>query len=317
MKFVLYIALFTLAFCRFSPAIAAQQHKEQKSEAHKDEQHKGAHHEGEHGHEQAAHIDKTMAQQVGIVTAEVGGQVLRQTIISYGSLTTGPEQLSHVRARYTGIIKSVLPTIGDRVRQGDLLAEVESNESLKKYQVLAPIAGTVIQRHANTGETTQDQVLFTLADFDTLWAELRIYPAQQDSVKTGQTVYVIVNNRRITGSIQHIIPELNKPYQLARVLFDNTALGLSPGMLIEGHIIIGEFHTDLAVSKSAIQTMGEQQGVFLQKGNAYTFTPLQFGRKDDHFVEVIKGAQAGQVYVSGNSYLIKADIEKSEAEHQH
>jgi len=136
--------------------------------------------------ENTSRIDSNMATQVGIGTTAATEQTLHQTITSYGVLSTGPEQLSHMRARFSGLITSVKASIGDTVKAGDLLAEVESDESLKKYSVRAPISGTVVQRHANTGEVTKDQVLFSIADFDTLWAEFRIYPAQSGNVVAGK-----------------------------------------------------------------------------------------------------------------------------------
>lgn len=279
----------------------------------------------DHGHDEeqehhktlSTRIGEAMASQVGIKTARVLSQRLQQSIITYGSLITGPEQLSHVRARYTGLIKSVTPTIGDAVTQGDLLAEVESNESLKTYQIRAPITGTIIQRHANTGEVTQQQILFSIANFDSLWAELRIYPSLQSVVKAGQNVHIDEHGWNIAGPIAHIIPTLDKPYQLARIQFDNRLQGLAPGLLVAGRIIIGEFKVDLAITKMAVQTLGEEQGVFVKKGNEYTFQPLRLGRSDAQYIEVLSGLLPGQDYVSENSYLIKADIEKSAAEHQH
>lgn len=292
-----------------------QPHHDDESE-HEEHDH-NSDHEHEHEEEQTSHIDEEMASQVGINTEYAQPQMIHQSVIVYGSLTTGPKQLSHVRARYSGLIKSVQPTIGDRVKYGDLLAEVESNESLRTYKILAPITGTIIQRHANTGEVTLDQILFSIANFDTLWAELRIYPAQQAAVKPGQEVHIDVDEWRFTGPIQHVIPALDKPYQLARVKFDNSEKGLSPGMLVEGHIVVSKFLADLAVTRTAIQTMGEHQGVFVKKGDQYEFTPLQLGRNDDLYIEVLSGLDPQQRYVSKNSYLIKADIEKSAAEHHH
>lgn len=278
-----------------------------------------------HVEEKSTRIDERMSAEVGIKTTRAVDRVLRQSIVVYGSLTTDPGQLSHVRARYSGLIKSVRYTVGDIVEQGDLLVEVESNESLNTYPVRAPISGTIIQRHANTGEVTQDQVLFSIANFDTLWAEFRIYPSQQSLVNAGQSVLVDKVTDQFGDSvsqetqylIQHIIPALDKPYQLARVAFDNRARGLSPGLLIEGHIVVGEFKVNLAVEKVAIQTLGEQQGVFVKNDIEYVFAPLRLGRADDRYVEVLSGLKPGQSYVSENSYLLKADIEKSEAEHAH
>lgn len=278
-------------------------------------------HGHEHGHgdeeENVSRIDDAMATQVGIGTAEAAPQTLHQTVTSYGVLTTSPEQLSHVRARFSGLISAVKATIGDVVRAGDILAIVESNESLKKYTVRAPISGTVVQRHANTGEATQDQVLFSIANFDNLWAEFRIYPAQQAKVSPGQVVHITSSEWKTQSTVRHIIPSLDKPYQLARVLIDNSTLGLSPGLLVEGHVAIGEIPVELAVEKDAVQMLGGRPGVFIKEGNQYRFTPLILGRRDDRYTEAIQGIQPGQVYVTQNSYLIKADIEKSEAEHSH
>jgi cobalt-zinc-cadmium efflux system membrane fusion protein len=292
------------------------QHSESEDHKHQNE-HGDTDNQSHDDEENTSRIDSNMATQVGIGTTAATEQTLHQTITSYGVLSTGPEQLSHMRARFSGLITSVKASIGDTVKAGDLLAEVESDASLKKYSVRAPISGTIVQRHANTGEVTMDQVLFSIADFDTLWAEFRIYPAQSGNVVAGQTVEVISDIQRITGKISHIIPALDKPYQLARVPLDNRQLGLSPGLLVEGRIIIDEFNVPLAVEKNGVQQLGGRSGVFVQEEDTYHFAPLVLGRKDEHYVEVLSGLEESQRYVNRNSYLIKADIEKSEAEHEH
>ena len=295
--------------------MAADDHQDEGSiDEHDDEQ--GDEHGDEHN-EQSTKIKDAMAAQVNIKTAVAGSQSLAQTIVTYGSLTASPEQLSHVRARYTGLIKSVKPSIGDPIKKGDLLAEVESNESLNNYQITAPITGTIIQRHANTGEVTQDQVLFSIANFDSLWAEFRIYPAQHSKVQAEQSVAIIADNVELNSKIQHIIPALDKPYQLARVKFDNTTQKLSPGLLVEGHITVDKFTAAVAVMNNALQTMNGQTGVFIQQDEEYTFVPLQLGRRNDQYTEILAGLSAGQTYVTINSFLIKADIEKSAAKHEH
>lgn len=286
-----------------------------KHEDHVDDRHD--HNEHGHGEENSSRIDSNMAQQVGIVTESAVSQKLHQTITVYGNLASGPEQLSHVRARFEGLVKSVQVTIGDTVKTGDVLAEIESNESLKIYKIRSPISGRVVQRHANSGEVTQDQILFSIANFDTVWAELRVYPAQQSSVAEGQSVHVLTTNGRVESRVKHVVPSMDSPYQLARVKLDNTKQTLSPGLIVEAQLEIGRFPVSLAVAKDAVQNLGGRQGVFVKYGDEYTFTPLVLGRGDDHFYEVIDGLESSAEYVSQNSYLIKADIEKSEAEHDH
>ena len=259
-----------------------------------------------------------MAQTVGIVTERSGEQTLHQTILTYGRLTTAPEQTSHVRARFSGVVTSVRGTIGETVAAGDLLAEVEANESLRKYSIRAPIAGMIVQRHANSGEVTGDQILFSISSFDNLWAELRIFPSQRSSVAIGQEVFLSIGEQKVKTKIEHLLPAGDEqPYLIARAKLSNDLSMLSPGSMAEGRIVIDEFNVDVAVKIDALQILGGRTGVFVKHGNKYEFIPLIVGRKDDSYAEVISGLKPDTEYVTRNSYLIKADIEKSEAEHEH
>jgi len=324
------------SFCLASKASESHQHTEEDEHKHDnekaysgdgaadhkavDEQEYGHEDEHEHGHEEegVTQIDDAMALQVGIVVALTGSETLRQTFTSYGRLTTAPEHNSHVRARFPGIVRSVVVNIGDRVSTGDLLAVIESNESLKRYEVRAPINGTVIQRHANAGEMTQDQVLFSISSFDSLWAELRIFPSQQPSLSIGQPVHIRAGDNHFQSHISHLLPaEDASPNLIARAKISGEDGGWFPGLMVEAEVVINEFDTSLAVKKSALQTIGGRIGIFVKDHDTYHFAPLVVGRSDSEFTEVLSGIKANVEYVTHNSYLVKADIEKSEAEHEH
>ncbi|KAA3653670.1 MAG: HlyD family efflux transporter periplasmic adaptor subunit [Chloroflexi bacterium] len=271
-------------------------------------------HELEEEQENISKIEDTMAKKVGVGTSIASAQTLHQTITVFGALASGPEQISHVRARYEGLIKSVAANIGDHVGKGDLLVTVESNESLKTYPIRSPIKGVIVRRHVNTGEVTQGQVLVSVANFEKLWAELRIYPTQQTKVTTGQSVYIIVSDRTLEGVITHIIPALNNPYLIARIELENEDLSLSPGLPAEGRIVVNSLNVDVAVNKEAIQTLRGNSGVFVKHEEEYEFIPLILGEMDNQNIEVLEGLEEGTEYVSENSFLIKADILKSEVE---
>jgi len=274
--------------------------------------------ERRHSEEGATEIDDAMALQVGIEVAQTGPQTLHQTFTSYGRLATAPEHTSHVRARFPGVVRSVAVNMGDQVSTGDLLAIIESNESLKRYEVRAPISGTIIQRHANAGEMTQAQVLFSISSFESLWVELRIFPIQQQSLNIGQPVHITAGEKHFDTHISHLLPsEDTSPYLIARAKISNKENNWFPGLMVEGKIVISEFETSIAVKKSALQTMGGRTGIFVKEHDDYRFTALVLGQSDDNFSEVLSGVQANTEYVTKNSYLIKADIEKSEAEHEH
>jgi cobalt-zinc-cadmium efflux system membrane fusion protein len=171
-----------------------------------------------------------------------------------------------------------------------------------------------VQRQANPGELTQERQLLTIANLDTVWAEFRIYPEKQRKVSSGYSVMVMINEQQIQSHVAHLVPAANKPYMLARVKLDNTELKLSPGQLAKAKIYTGKFEVSLAVEKEAIQELGGRLGVFVKEDESYEFTPLSLGKSDDNLIEVISGIEKGTEYVSKNSYLIKADILKSEAE---
>lgn len=289
---------------------------EQHLSEHNDPLH-DSHDDLEHNQENSSYINSDLAQHVGIVTTIAGSEELHQTSTIYGSLVSGPEQLSHVRARFEGLITSVYVTVGDSVKTGDVLAEIESNASLKAYQIRSPISGRVIERHANKGEVTVDQVLFSIANLDTVWAELRVYPLQQALIEEGQSVHIFTQGEYIKSEVRHVIPAIDSPYQLARVKLDNHKQILSPGLMIEAQVTIGHFPVSLAIKKSAVQNLEGRQGVFVKRDDEYIFKPLVLGREDDHLYEIINGLEHGEEYVIENSYLIKADIEKSGTEHQH
>ena len=92
---------------------------------------------------------------------------------------------------------------------------------------------------------------------------------------------------------------------------------MTPGLLVAGDIVVEAVEAPLAVDNRALQSFRDWTVVFIQVDDTYEIRPLELGRSDGHFTEVLDGLQAGDRYVVENSYLIKADIEKSGASHDH
>ncbi|CAA0119435.1 efflux RND transporter periplasmic adaptor subunit [Zhongshania aliphaticivorans] len=302
MKQRLIVSFTALLFCQASMALADGAHQ----------------HHDENEEQFSLVIDDDIASRAGIKTAVLGAHKIKQTARFYGKLTTAPEQTSHIRARFSGVIHSVAVNIGDKVNTNDKLAIVESNESLKNYEIRSPIRGTVIQRHANAGEMARDQVLLSISNTDYLWAELRVFPSQQISLRADQSAYIRADNQSLATRIAHILPaEGSSPYRIARVRVSNADGVWFPGQLIQADVVVNEVDAILAVRKAALQSLDDKLGVFVKEAEVYRFIPLELGRGDADFVEVISGISADTEYVVTNSYLLKADIEKSESSHEH
>jgi cobalt-zinc-cadmium efflux system membrane fusion protein len=86
---------------------------------------------------------------------------------------------------------------------------------------------------------------------------------------------------------------------------------------VAGDIVVETLDVPLAVDNRALQSFRDWTLVFIQVGDVYEIRPLELGSSDGKQTAVLGGLQAGDRYVVENSYLIKADIEKSGASHDH
>ncbi len=264
----------------------------------------------------------TMATEVaaasGLTTAIAGTGVLQERIKLYGTIVADPLRVSHIQARYPGLIRSVKPTIGTRVKAGDVLATVESNESLREYPLLAPIDGVVVERHSNPGEFTADRVLFTLLDERVLELHLQAFPTDASKIKTGQAITINANGQQAQTKTEYITPRHGEtPTLEVHAPVDNSNNLWVPNQAVEGWVDIAQIPVSLMVDNRALQSFRDWQVVFIQIGDTYEIRPLELGCSDGQFTEVLSGLNAGDSYVVENSFLLKADLEKSGAAHDH
>jgi cobalt-zinc-cadmium efflux system membrane fusion protein len=265
-------------------------------------------------------IGAEVAEAFGLETEIAGSGIIKETITAYGRIVPDAEKVRAVSARFDGVIDSVLVSVGDRVKKGQVLASVESNESLRRYTLFAPINGLVTERAANPGEQTNGRRLFTIMDASSVWAELAIFPSDRGRVRPGMPVTI----EGAGGEAKHegLVSLLNAVAQsnqsvLARVVLDNTDGTFVPGMYVTGDIGIAEHHVPLAVKRDGLQRFRDFTVVYAQIGEEYEVRMLELGRQDGEWIEVLGGLESGTRYVTSNSYLIKADVEKSGASHDH
>jgi cobalt-zinc-cadmium efflux system membrane fusion protein len=264
-------------------------------------------------------IAAATAAAAGVKSDVSGPAVLKDTLVLNGRLVPNAERVREVTARFPGAIREVSRSVGDTVRAGDRLAVIESNQSLETYAVTAPIGGVIMERHGNAGENAAGEPLFVIADYGALWAELNLFPRDLGRVKPGQKVALKSVDGELSGqgTVMRVAPAAAGSIYTARVALDNADRRWIPGLFLEGAVQIGEARVPLAVRRSGLQGFRDFTVVFQQVGETYEVRMLELGRQDDTFVEVLSGLKSGVQYVAENSYLIKADIEKSGASHDH
>jgi cobalt-zinc-cadmium efflux system membrane fusion protein len=265
-------------------------------------------------------IPADIARAAGVVTAVAGPDAIVESVTLYGSIVPDPTRVREVKARFPGVIRNVRAQIGDRLEAGAALVTIESNESLQTYTVTAPIAGVITSRHAEPGEQAGDEELFEIADYSTVWVELNVFSRDRARVREGQAALIkSESGSEAVGLIDYLAPagERTSQSSVARIVLDNADGRWVSGQFVEAAVTVAEATVDIAVPLSALQTFRDFDVVFARVGDIYEVRMLTLGRRDSTRAEVLEGLAAGTEYVTENSYLIKADIEKAGASHDH
>jgi len=304
-------------------ASSSSQDAESEHAAEKDGEHAGDEHAGGEHEEEEPALELT-AQQIaasGIGFIEAGPASIQETLPLYGVIVPNAQRVRQVTARYPGVVRRVVKNFGDAVRQGETLATVESDESLQVYNVTSPLSGVVTARDANPGEQTGERVLFTVADLSTVWVELSLFPRDRGKVRVGQSVRVHGVDQALSdeGRVIWVAPFGSSANQTltARVLLDNTKGRWAPGLYVTAHVMLAETAVPLAVRNEALQTLEERPVVFVKNAHGFEPRSVKLGRSDPEVTEVLAGLEPGETYATRNSFILKAELGKGEAEHEH
>ena len=258
----------------------------------------------------------------GIVIETAGPAKIKTTIKVNGRVIPNEDHMTHVIPRYPGIVKKINKRLGDAVAKDEVVAVVESNESLQPYEVKSSIAGTVIKKDVTQGEFVKEgEAIYSVADLSTVWVDLNVHRRDFDKLKVGEAVTIFAGEgmTNATGTVSYISPFGAEDTQtmLARVELPNPQGVWRPGLFVTGEILVQEAEVPLAVKTSALQTFRDWQVVFMADGGMFEIAILELGRRDAEWAEVLSGLKPGQKYATGNSFIIKADILKSGASHDH
>lgn len=277
------------------------------------------------GHEEATEstvIDKAEADANGIKTATAAAGTIAQELEVQGLLSAIDGSVAQVTARYPGRIQSLRANVGDQVRAGQPLAAIDSNLSLSTYAVSAPISGVVLSRQAQLGGgAAEGQSLFEIANLSKVWADLSLFGEQIRQVSSGAPVTLIrlYDGATAQTTIERVLPGTFAASQsaIARATLDNADGQWRPGMAVTARITTDRRDAALVLPLAALQTMDGHEAVFVRTGDTYTARAVKTGARDATHVEILEGVKAGEDVVVAQSYLVKADIEKSGASHEH
>lgn len=321
------IKILLIAFILFTPHLALSEdhgHDHSKETEGKHAEEEGDEH-GHGGHEEAEtnlSIPEKDLSRFDLTLKEVKPAHIIEGIQVSGRIVPVDEKVAHVSPRFSGVVKEVKGKVGDIVKADTLLAVIQNNQNLQTFQLYSAIPGIIIKRHATLGETVgEEDVLFIVADLSEVWAELAVYKQDVDKVRLGQKARVSIASHLTPQEGEVIffspITEEKTQARLARVQLKNPDPHFSPGAFVSGTIVTNEVDVPVSVEIDAIQRLEGTDNIFIRDGESFEPRKIILGQKDDVNVEVISGVKVGERYASGDTFILKAELGKSEAEHEH
>ncbi len=360
-------------------------------------------HTDEHGHreENIIPLSSNQIKDLGIQTKIAGPGQLSVTISTRGKIILHPDKLAHILPKIPGVAKEARKNIGNFVKEGEVLAILESREmadikasylaakekeslalsllerekrlhekkvsaeqdylnaksayqesrinvqlaeqklhafgiddeeikglskehnpNLRLYDILSPVDGIVIARHITKGEFIENTTtIYQVADLSTVWIEIGIYPKDLVRVKEGQMVDI---SRPIDGKISqakiiYLSPIIQDETITAKAIaeMENSSGNWRPGSFVKVNIATENASAPIVIPKEAIQEIEGNEFVFVRIQEGFEKRQAQIGVGDNENVEILSGLSPGEEYASSKTFLLKADLSKKEAEHEH
>ncbi|MCX8254965.1 MAG: efflux RND transporter periplasmic adaptor subunit [Beijerinckiaceae bacterium] len=211
--------------------------------------------------------------------------------------------------------------VENAIKQG---STASSRSSLRQYELRAPLAGRIIERKVDVGTAVGKEGdpadVYTIADLSTVWVELAVPTTDLAKVKEGAEVLIAARDEdagvRAKGKIIFVSPILNADTRSARVIvtLPNKDLSWRPGTFVSAEIEVGKEPVKMLVNRNALQTIDGEKVAFLRAPEGFERRNVKTGKSDDAFVELVSGLSPGDEIAVANTFLLKAELGKGEAE---
>ena len=262
------------------------------------------------------------ARLSGIKTERAEARTLVERLSVLGQVGFNQDAVKHVAPRYAGVVRSLTKSVGDYVRKGEILGVLHGTDSLNEFSIRAPGSGQVVEKRVTVGEVVgAGDLMFVVVDLSTVWVDFTVYRRDASRVASKQRVRIIPGDdlEELEGTLAYLAPVGDSPSQsvTARAVVRNAGGQLRPGLFVKGEIEVASMDAEVAVRREAIQTFRDWQVVFRNRGALYEIAIVELGIVDGDFIQILSGLSPGDVYVSQNSFIVKADIGKAGASHDH
>ena len=283
---------------------------------------------GEEEHEEGAdenasvELEDDVLESSGIDIEEAAATKISPAVTSRGQIVENPNRSMNVKPRFGGIVKSVHKDFGDHVRKGEPLAVIETASTRSTYTIRTVLDGIVADKRVVVGAfVLENESIFRILDLGTVWFQGKVPLREAHALKAGFQSHVRDRMQGVdgTGTVVYVSPVVEEDTQAidVRIELENKAGLWRVGSFGEASIQLKPIDAVVAIKNTALQEFNGQTVVFIRQEDRLVATPVVIGRTDEIWSEVLAGVEPGDRYVSRNSFLAKAELLKSTAEHEH
>lgn len=188
--------------------------------------------------------------------------------------------------------------------------------------VTSPINGRVTDTSAVLGSfVTAGTELMRIVDPARIQIEAAVPARDARQIVSGADATIIVAGQEISGRVRSITPALDPETRTATaiILPLQSSSALTPDGFVEVRIsTTGDADANvISIPEEAVQTVDGKTIVFVREEGGFKPVEVQTGTRSAGTIPIISGLSGGETIASTNAFLLKADLEKSEAEHGH
>ncbi|MCC6611639.1 MAG: efflux RND transporter periplasmic adaptor subunit [Burkholderiales bacterium] len=206
----------------------------------------------------------------------------------------------------------------DKLRLLGVPPPAATDRATSVFPLLAPFAGTVIEKDAVLGElATPEKTLFTVADLTVLWVQAALFEKDLAMVRVGAPAEITVTaypNELFRGRVAYIGEVFDKQTRTvrARIEVENKDARLKPDMFAHASIEAGGTSEALLLPQEAVVLMQGQPTVYVEDAHGFEPRPVQLGARYGGRVAIEGGVAAGDLVVTAGAYALKARALKSQ-----
>ena len=193
--------------------------------------------------------------------------------------------------------------------------------ALNRIAIRSPIAGQIIARPAMLGQTVAaDAELFRVANLGQVSVEFSLDPATAGQVRPGAVVEISAPGRIGTGRVTFVSPALDLEQRLVPAIatLDNGGREWRIGETVDASVKLADGDgTSISVPQTAVQTVEGRTVVFVRTPSGFRAVPVTLGERGGDRVVVRAGLEGNERIAAANSFILKAELGKGEAEHGH